>query len=139
MMYRSGMTHQEIADKVSVDLGEPVSRVSVTLALSRIGEDSRAPRYDDVIPWRVRGRHRNEIAVRNLRLLGRRRAGSRLNKQQEARLEEWLTWLDEQEAVVGYCPDRDPGFVYVAADEPHDRPNGLPIRPRTLIIEEFEA
>lgn len=136
-MYRSGMTHQEIADKVAADIGEPVTRVAVTLAMARIGEDPRNPRYDDVIPWRVRARHRNETAVRNLRLLGRRNAGHELDKEQNTRLNNWLRWLEENNAVVGYCRDRDPGFVYVTADESDDRPNGNPVRPRDLELAEF--
>lgn len=136
-MYRSGMTHQEMADKISEQIGEPVSRVSVTLALSRIGEDTRTPRYTSVIPWRVRAKHRNETAVRNLRLLGRREAGIELSKEMNARLNNWLKWLKENDAVVGYCRDRDPGFVYVAADEAEDRPSGYPIRPRDLTLDEF--
>lgn len=136
-MYRTGMTHQEMADKISEQIGEPVTRVAVTLALARIGEDPRTPRYEDVIPWRVKTRHRNETAVRNLRMLGRRMSKMPLTKEQETRLDNWLKWLDEHDAVVGYCPDRDPGFVYVTADEPEDRPNGHPIRPRELTLSEF--
>lgn len=136
-MYRSGMTHQEMADKISADQGEPISRVSITLALSRIGEDPRTPRYDNIIPWRVKAKHRNETAVRNLRLLGRRKAGLPNSKEMETRLDNWLRWLEENNAVVGYCRDRDPGFVYVAADEPEDRPGGVPIRPRDLTLDEF--
>lgn len=136
-MYRSGMTHQEMADAISKQIGEPVTRVAVTLALARIGEDPRTPRYDTVIPWRVRARHRNETAVRNLRLLGRRVSGMTLNAEQTKRLDNWLGWLEANNAVVGYCRDRDPGFVYVEADEPEDRPSGLPIRPRDLTLDEF--
>ena len=136
-MYRSGMTHQEMADAISEQLGEPVTRVAVTLALARIGEDPRIPRYESTIPWRVRARHRNEVAVRNLRLLGKRVNGGDLTREQNVRLDNWLKWLEENNAVVGYCRDRDPGFVYLDADEPEDRPNGMPIRPRDLTLDEF--
>jgi hypothetical protein len=136
-MYRSGMTHQEMADKVSEQIGEPVTRVAITLALARIGEDTRNPRYEVVIPWRVKARHRNETAVRNLRMLGRRKGGATLTREEEIRVNNWLKWLDAHDAVVAYCPDRDPGFVYVTADEDGDRPDGLPIRPRVLTLSEF--
>lgn len=138
-MYRSGMTHQEMADAIAEQIGESVTRASVTLALARIGEDARAPRYDDAVPWRVASRHRNETPVRNLRLLGRRRAGLSLSKEQDTRLDNWLQWLEENDAVVGYCRDRDPGFVYVTADEDDDRPADLPIRVRDLTLDEFFA
>lgn len=138
-MYRTGMTHQEMADKISTQIGEPVTRVAITLALARIGEQPRVPRYDGPIPWRVRARHRNEVAVRNLRLLGRRLGGQPLASTEAKRLDNWLTWLMQNDAVVGYCRDRDPGFVYVLGDENEDRPNGLPIRPRHLELEEFYA
>lgn len=136
-LYRSGMTHKEIAEKVSEEIGEPVSRVSITLALSRAGEEPRAKRYKDEIPWTVASRHSNEYPARMLRLLGRRNAGQDLTETDEGKLNRWLSWLQGEDAVVAYSPMTDPGFRYVLADEADDNVNGIPVRPRTIAPEEI--
>ena len=135
-MSRSGMTHKQIAEKVSQETGENISRAAVTLALSRAGEPAKNPRYSDEIPWVVSQEHVNEWPVRMLRLLGRRRAGHTLNDREVGQLERWMSWMHKNNAVVGYCPTCSPGFYYILADESGDEPDGIPIRPRPLSSEE---
>lgn len=96
--------------------------------------EPRQARYSKRIPWRVSSKHRNEAAVRMLRLLGRRDLDPKALPQSEAeRLDGWLTWLRENDAVVAYCPDRPQGFYYVPTEEGDE----WPIRPRELDPDEF--
>ena len=131
-MVRRGMTHQEIAERVSQEIGEPVARVTVTAALRRAGVEPTQPRYEDVIPWVVSERHQNEWPVRMLRLLGRQRSDREISDKDEQQLNRWLAWMHHSNTVVGYCPSTDPGFWYVTATESRDEPDGVPIRPRYL-------
>lgn len=137
-MYESGMTHQEIADVVSERIGEPVTRVSVTLALSRAGVKPRTVRYDAEIPWTVQSRSLNETPVRMLRILARKTRGKAVKDADWDRCNRWLEWLKAHNAVVAYCPERRPSFVYVTADEVDDWPGGIPVRPRVMKADEFE-
>lgn len=138
-MLRSGMTHQQIADKVSAELGQKVTRAAVTLALGRAGHQPSNPRYSNEIPWVVGQEHIIEWPVRMLRLLGKRNAGATpLTEAEQGQLQRWLSLLHSNNAVVAYCPTAIPGFYYVVADESGDEPNGIPIRPRLLSRSEVE-
>lgn len=141
-MHRSGLSHSQIADTLSERLGTHISRIAVTQALGRTGYRGEGPgrrptRYTAELPWRIAAPHRMELAATRLRLLGRRNAGLRLSEEDAGLLDKWLAWLDENDAVVAYCPERSPGFYYVVGDEPDDRPDGIPIRPRLLSASEF--
>lgn len=125
-MVEQGMTHAQIAAKVSKDTGVPVARSTVSAALSRGGETEPLKRHASTIPWTVRVQHQTHYAARMLRLLGRRMGeGKPLSKADDGRLDAWLSQLDRSGAVVVYVPDTEDGFFYVEGTP--DRP-GIPVR-----------
>ena len=134
-LVEQGLTHQEIADWVLENLGQRVSRSSVSVALSRAGLSKGAMRYRDELPWKVKADHLTEYPARMLRLLGRRRANIDLTDDEESRLDAWLEDLTENDWVVAYCPEV--GFLYVDNDEIGDGANGIPIRRRTVGADEL--
>lgn len=131
-----GMTHQQIADKVSAMENVTVKRATVSAALSRAGLAASQARYADQIPWRVAPEHAMEYPARMLRLLGRRSLWNDLSDRDARRLDSWLNQLEELGAVVAYSPDR--GFLYVAKRDGIDGDNGIPIR-REVVSEEMIA
>ena len=118
-MVESGMTHQQIADRVYADTGVRVGRSSVSAALSKAGYTKRI-RYDDIIPWRVKIIHTHHHMLNMLRLEGRRMAAGHLSEQEERNLESFKARLIEQKAVVTYLPDTDEGWFLVKA-RPSDK------------------
>lgn len=138
-MVESGMTHQQIADHVAATTGVKVSRAAVSLALSRAGVTANQRSYKDVVPWRVAEQFQDKYPVRMLRLLGRRRRGEPLSEDQVKRLDSWLGQLEAEDLVVAYAPSTPTGLIYVVADEPGDRPDGIPIRPRQIRPEEVSG
>lgn len=127
------LTHQQIADRILRDTGQPVSRSSVSAALSRAGISTPGNRYRDEIPWRVKVEHIKEYPARMLRLLGRRRAGLPLNAGETQRLDSWLKQLEDDNAVVAYDPNSKFGFYYIDKEE-GDALNGVPIRIQTITV-----
>lgn len=125
-MVDSGLTHKQIAEKVSRKTGYPVSRSTISSALHRAGAAAPSKKYPDEIPWRVREEHQTHYAARMLRLLGRRRRGIRNSAESDQRLDAWLNQLKEAGAVVVYVPDTDDGFFYVAGEP--DNELGIPIQ-----------
>lgn len=125
-LVEQGWTHQQIADWVHETTGEPVTRGSVSVALSRAGYADQKHRYVEEIPWRLSGKDLKHYAVRMLRLLGRRRAGDELSADDTKRLDSWLAKLAEEKAVVAYAIDEVPHIIYVPR-EPGD-PKDIPIR-----------
>lgn len=111
-MVEKGMTHQAIADKISVDIGEPVSRVAISVELSRNGLTDRV-RYDELIPWRVRKEHQKAYDLWMLRTLARQRRGKELTEDTARRLSNWLKNLDERGIVIHYDPSNPAGFLWV--------------------------
>jgi len=138
-MLNKGMTHQQIADAVSEQMGRRVSRATVTSALQRAGAPPAWEKVTDHVPWVVRTRHHHEAPLRMLRVLARRREGAPVAESEQLRLDNLLKWLAENNAVIAYCRDHDPGFLYVVADEAGDRPDGIPIRPRLIEVSEIIA
>lgn len=132
----AGLTHQQIADRISSELGTRVSRSTVSVALSRAGLSREAMRYKVEIPWKVKAEHLTQYPARMLRLLGRRNADIELTDDEADRLEAWLESLTERGLVVAYVPDGQ-GFIYVDADEKDDGRNGVPIRRRTIDLDEL--
>ena len=120
-----GLTHEQIAEKVSLDRGYPVSRSTVSSALHRAGESSQSKKYPDEIPWVVREKHQTHYAPRMLRLLGRRNKGVANSADMDARLDAWLRQLREAGAVVVYVPETADGFFYVEGEP--DNNKGIPI------------
>lgn len=130
-----GLTHQQIADRVTMQTGEKIARSTVSAALHRAGISKPKLRYSEEIPWRVSLNHVKEYPVRMLRLLGRRRAGLELTEVENERLDSWLKRLDDDNAVVAYDPDSTYGFYYIPKAK-GDGLNGIPIRRQTVHIDE---
>lgn len=129
-----GLTHQAMADRTFEVTGERVSRAAITMALQRYNlVDQQRPRYEHEVPWRVKVEHLRAYPVRMLRTLGRRNSGEPMSAEMSARLDGWLKQLEEANAVVGYDPDSDEGFHYIAR-EPGD-PEGVPIRVRRIWVD----
>lgn len=120
-----GMTQAQIVDAWEKDSGVRVSRTAIAMAIKRYDLQSahKRPRYEDVIPWRVKEEHRMEHDIRMLRLEARRRYSAMGGDQAEGvrplddRELRWLTaWMDdlhEQNAVVAYNPNSRRGFWWV--------------------------
>lgn len=135
-LVEAGYSHSDIAEHVERLTGIPVSRSSVSSALSRAGLTSEPPRYKDEIPWKVRTQHLTQYPARMLRLLGRERAGLELSHEDHLRLAGWLHSMEDKNIVVAYAPE-GPGFIYVTADEVNDGMNGIPIRRRLITPDEL--
>lgn len=129
------LTHQQIADRVFAQTGWPVSRSSVSAALSRAGISANGPRYREELPWRVKMEHIREYPARMLRLLGRRRAGQDMTDEENRRLDAWLAMLEKDHAVVAYDPESEFGFYYIEKDGRSDGHNGIPIRRQTVRVD----
>lgn len=136
-MVEAGFTHQQIVERIRQDTGVVVSRSTVSVALSRAGLARDAMRYKHELPWKVKAEHLTQYPARMLRLLGRRRSGMGLTDEEADRLEAWLEALVEKGLVVAYVPEGE-GFIYVEADEVGDSPKGIPIRRRSIDLDELE-
>jgi hypothetical protein len=108
-MVDRGMTHQQIADKVSSDEGVAVSREAVSAALSRAGMTNRV-RYEDEIPWRVKVEHQGSYDLWMLRLAARVDRGLGVSKTEARRLQVWKDRLNRNGAVIHYEPESEEGF-----------------------------
>lgn len=128
-MVDRGMTHAQIAEVISREVGYTVSRSTVSAALHRAGETAQAKKYPEEIPWTVQERHQTHYAPRMLRLLGRRRQGIRNTPEMDARLDSWLRQLHDNECVVIYVPETEQGFFYILGEP--DSPE-IPIRTEPL-------
>jgi hypothetical protein len=112
-MVASGMSHQDIVDETFRRTGERVTRAAVSAALSRAGQEPLRPRYEDLIPWKVKVKHGNHYALRMLRAEARSRQGIAIPEVEARRLESWKRILKVNKAVVHYDPDTEQGFFYV--------------------------
>lgn len=112
---RRGLTLTEICAEWLVDSGEVVSRQAISMAIQRYGLEvsNPKPRYDNLLPWKVREEHIHHYDARMLRLEGRRRAGVELSDENARRLANWKQQLEESNAVVAYDDTFPEGFVWV--------------------------
>jgi len=117
-MIEHGLTDQEIADLVFEQSGQKVTRSAVTMAAARYGLNARRPRYDELLPWRVKTKHLRSWDARMLRAEARRRRGGALSEVDEKKLDSWLAHLNEENATVLY--DADLGFVWAERLEGED-------------------
>lgn len=111
-MVDQGMTHAQIADKISKETGHQIGRSAVSAALSRAGL-TNPKRYDDTIPWRVIMEHQNCTTIWMLRIAHRVNAGEDVPADQLARFKAWAAKLRAHDAVVTYIPDSPDGFYWV--------------------------
>ena len=132
-----GLTHKQIAERLTEELGVRIAPSTVSADLLRHGKTkSTVQRYDETVPWRVKPQHTNEYPVRMLRLLGRRLENNPMDDVDARRLASWMAKLVEERLVVGYCPDGTPGFRYI--DAKHRTKNQVaPIRVESLRLDEL--
>ena len=126
-----GLTHKQIAQRVSEQEGVPVSRSAVSVALLRAGETSEKPRYDDIIPWGVTAKWNTQWPLQMLRRVARQRRGMTLSDGEQKGLLSWMAALQEGSVVVAYHPDT--GLWYVPrqdGDLEFTRPEVLTDKPR---------
>ena len=116
-----GMTQQQIADAWGEKTGTRPSRSAIGMALVRYGlkASKPRPRYEELLPWRVRAEHKMHYDARMLRLEGRVRAGKPVSQDLLDDLVAWKQRLAELDAVVHYEPDTEEGFWFVKR-EPQD-------------------
>lgn len=124
---KEGLTHEQIAERVRADTGQWVARSSVSVAIARAGLSEHHDRFDEEIPWRLKGKDLKAYPIRMLRLLGHRRRGHDLTVDENRRLDSWLSTMEAHNAVVAFDPDSDPGIFYIDREE-GDALDGIPIR-----------
>jgi len=112
---RRGLTTTQILEEWQAESGELVTRQAISMAIQRYGLEpaNPKPRYDNLLPWRVREDHIHHYDARMLRLEGRRRAGGTLRDEDQKRLDSWKRQLDDAGAVVAYDESFPEGFVWV--------------------------
>lgn len=133
-MISEGMSHAQIAEKITKETGVPVARSTVSSAIHRAGESEHQPRYENTVPWTVKSVHSAHYAARMLRALGRQSSGKDLPPAEERRLESFLRRLAEEKWCVAYCPD-DPGQGFHYIDERYADHPQLPIRMKPLRLD----
>jgi len=127
----SGMTHKQIAEKVSADTGVIVGRSAVSVALHRYGIAKDSPRYKEYLPWRVKTQHISAYPARMLRLMGRKATGKDMSDTDEKLLTNWLDMLSREDMIVAYDPDDEQGFHYIDSSF-KDTDGSAPIRKKTI-------
>lgn len=110
-----GMTQHQMVDEWERESGMRVSRSAIAMAMQRadIPAAKPRPRYEDMLPWHVRGEHRLNAQARLLRLEGRRRKGGHLTDRELHWLTTWREELAAANAVIVYEPDTEEGFFWV--------------------------
>jgi len=108
-----GLSRKEIVDLFFEETGTRIGVSAVSMAVDRFDLPKRRNRWDDLLPWRISGVHRDAKEAKLLRLAGRRRAGLSNPPDFELWLDGWLEELEEKgRPVVAYYPDSEEGFHY---------------------------
>ena len=119
-----GLTHKQMAERVSQMEGVTVGRSAISAALTRAGETDKL-RYDDWVPWSVSDKHNGAYPVTMLRAMARYlRTGKSDNLTGYSR--SYLHQLRRGNVVIAYHPDT--GFWIV----PRQEGDGEYIRPTVL-------
>ena len=111
---RQKLSQSQMAALWEKETGIKLSRSTIGVALVREGltGDSK-PRYEDMLPWRVKSEHAMHREARLLRLEARRRRGEELSERNLQWLTSWRKELAAADAVVTYHPDTPEGFHWV--------------------------
>lgn len=126
-----GLTQQQMVDRTFEETGEVVTRSAIANAMVRYGIAADGARYEEEVPWQINPIHATATPLRNLRLLGRRRAGKTLNDRERIALDTWLHELTVKQWIVGYDYDDMAGFHYISeAYKDHD--TDVPVRRKML-------
>lgn len=107
-----GLTHQQIAEQISEEIGEPVSRSAVAVALSRANRTRRTI-ANKAVPWVVRPEHQNRYDLHMLRVHRRIESGKDVRASDLDRYHAWVQHLKENDAVIHYEPRSQLGFWLV--------------------------
>ena len=108
-----GLTRKEIADLYFTETGRTITVQAISMAVDRFDLPKRRNRWDDLLPWRIDGKHRDAKESKLLRLAGRRKAGLPNPPDFEAWLDSWLRDLEAQgRPVVAYYAETEQGFFY---------------------------
>ena len=106
MVQEEGRTYGEIAEEYGC------SRQAVYHVMRHAGLRSpRSPEqsYREYIPWTgVAVEHNNDLLVKRLRMYARQQLGLPLSPEKTAKLDQWLAYMREHQAIVVY--DRAVGF-----------------------------
>jgi hypothetical protein len=113
------MTQHQMVDAWEQESGMRVSRSAIAMAMQRadVPAAKPRPRYEDMLPWHVRGEHRLNAQARLLRLEGRRRKGGHLTSRELNWLTTWREELAAANAVIVYEPDTEEGFFWVVRND----------------------
>ena len=111
----AGLTQAEMVERWLQDFGEKKSRTAFAMAISRYGITPvrSRPRYDELLPWRVKMDHLMEHEPRMLRLLARRRRGLDISDDESGMLEKWIREMHQTDAVVAYEAETAQGWFLV--------------------------
>lgn len=80
---------------------------------AQLGLEKRQVRDPSLIPWALKPEHRVHHVLNMLRAEARRRAGQDVAPDTLKKLDAWLAWLAEEDAVVHYDPETEQAFWYV--------------------------
>jgi len=111
--WNEGKTYQWIIDEYRRKYRIDITPSAIGNWRARLGLERRQQRSMELIPWQVEERHRYRHALAMLRAEARRRAGAPLSAIQQGRLDNWLAFMAEEDAVVHYDPETEEGFFYV--------------------------
>lgn len=111
---RSGLTPQDCVERYAAR-GEYVTAGAIRVARHRHNWPRTKMDHTALIPWKIQPEHRRTYEHRMLELESQRRQGKKLAAKWEQMLDRWLTYLDEDNAVIDYTPEA--GWVRV-----HRRP-----------------
>jgi hypothetical protein len=124
-----GLTQAQIVDAWREDAAEDVSRSAIGMAIKRYGLKSARPRprYEDMLPWRVREEHLMHYDARMLRLEARRRRGQELKPDELSRLQYWRDELAQPRpnegapngCVIYYDENSAEGFLWIPREPEH--------------------
>lgn len=111
--YRDGKTYSWMIEQYWDKYGIEIGYGTISNWRHQLGLERRAVRDPNLIPWTVKPEHRINHLLNMLRAEGRRRSGQDVAPSTLKKLEAWLEWLKEQDVVVHYDPDTEPGWWVV--------------------------
>lgn len=126
---RRELTQQQMVDEWATESGHRMSRSAIAMAMARHEVESAhpRPRYEDMLPWRVKNEHRMDTDARLLRIHARICRGEEVTSDEVQWHAGWLSRLREAKAVVDY--ERNAGFHWVDRAD-GDSPEDVIRRPR---------
>lgn len=115
-LMRQGLTDREIADFLYKEHNISVTPNAIVAWRRRHGKKPKRPRYNDLLPWRVREEHIYDYIPRLLRFEARMRQGLPVAPKDQANVRLFKQKLDGAfpgGGVVHYDPDTEQGWWVV--------------------------